>query len=144
MEVAAASPAYLFRASPVVKPAPAEEPAARERVESPSAHTTPDAENPDAESPDAENPDPASSKRTTLDAKTEEASLRSPLHGTPAPLLGSHESLERQNTRLDAEGLERIEDESDLADRIAHKLLVPLPESRALAVNAGLPETHRY
>ena len=56
----------------------------------------------------------------------------------PAPLRGSHESLERQNARLDAEGLERIEDESDLADRIAHKLLVPIPASSALTVNADL------
>ncbi len=139
MEVASASTAYLFRATPVLKPAPAEEPAAGEKVESPSAHATPDAENPNAETRNDETPDPA-----PPNAKTEEALLRSRLHGMPAPLLGSHESLERQNTRLDAEGLERIEDESDLVDRIAHKLLVPLPGSRALAVNAGLPATHRY
>jgi hypothetical protein len=62
----------------------------------------------------------------------------------PAPLLGSHESLERQNMRLDAEGLERIEDESDLVDRIAHKLLVPIPASSALTVNPELAATHRY
>jgi uncharacterized protein DUF5715 len=122
MEVASASPVFLFR------------PAPGEKVESTSARATPDAENPDAETSDPPTPD----------ARTEEALLRSPLHGMPAPLLGSHESLERQNTRLDAEGLERIEDESDLVDRIAHKLLVPLPASRALAVNAGLPQTHRY
>jgi hypothetical protein len=89
--------------------------------------------------PDAEIPN-----GRTPDAKTEEASLRVPLNGMPAPLFGSHESLERQNTRLDAEGLERIEDESDLVDRIARKLLVPIPASSALAVNAGLPQTHRY
>ena len=82
----------------------------------------------EAEIPDAETPI----------AKTEEASLRVPLSGMPAPLFGSHESLERQNTRLDEEGLERIEDESDLVDRIARKLLVPIPASSALAVNAGL------
>lgn len=80
----------------------------------------------------------------TPDAGTEEASLRVPLSVMPAPLLGSHESLERQNTRLDADGLERIEDEADLLDRIAHKLLVPIPASSALAVNAELPATHRY
>jgi len=67
-----------------------------------------------------------------------------PHAGTPAPLRGSHESLERQNTRLDADGLERIEDESDLADRIEHKLLVPIPASGALTVNADLPELHKY
>ena len=62
----------------------------------------------------------------------------------PAPLRGSHASLERQNTRLDADGLERIEDESDLLDRIAHKLLVPIPASSALTVNGELPAAHRY
>jgi hypothetical protein len=95
----------------------------------PPAHATPGAETPDAKTPDA---------------KTEEASLRVPLSAMPAPLRGSHESLQRQNARLDAEGLERIEDESDLVDRIARKLLVPIPASSALTVNAELPATHRY
>ena len=62
----------------------------------------------------------------------------------PAPLRGSLASLERQNARLDAEGLERIEDEADLAARIADKLLVPMPASSALTVNADLAENHRY
>ncbi len=62
----------------------------------------------------------------------------------PPPLRGSLESLERQNQRLDAENLERIQDESDLADRIAQKLLVPVPVSDALTVNPALPEAHRY
>jgi hypothetical protein len=74
----------------------------------------------------------------------EEASLNIPHSGMPLPLRGSLESLERQNTRLDAEGLERIQDEADLAERIAHKLLVPVPVSSALTVNADLPENHRY
>jgi hypothetical protein len=78
------------------------------------------------------------------DAGTEEASLRIPLSVMPAPLRGTHESLERQNTRLDADGLERIEDESDLVNRIARKLLVPIPASSALTVNAELSATHRY
>ena len=47
-------------------------------------------------------------------------------------LRGSLASLERQNERTDAEGLERIEDDADLSNRIAHKLLVPLPASAAL------------
>ncbi len=81
---------------------------------------------------------------TAASAGSEVASLRLPLGAMPAPLVGSHESLERQNTRLDAEGLERIEDEGDLVDRIEHKLLVPIPVSSALAVNAQLPLTHRY
>jgi hypothetical protein len=62
----------------------------------------------------------------------------------PPPLVGSHESLARQNEKSDAEGLERIEDEDDLADRIAHKLLVPVPASAALNVNGNLPQNHRY
>ncbi len=60
------------------------------------------------------------------------------------PLRGSLESLERQNTRLDAEGLERIEDEADLEDRIAHNQLVAVPVSNGLAVNPDLPAAHRY
>jgi len=80
------------------------------------------------------------------DAKTEtgDASLQLPRGAMPAPLLGSLASLERQNERAEAEGLERIEDEADLADRIAHKQLVPVPVSSALAVNADLPQNHRY
>ena len=76
--------------------------------------------------------------------ESEEASLYVPRGAMPAPLRGSLASLERQNARLDAEGLERIEDEADLAARIANKLLVPLPASSALTVNADLPENHRY
>jgi hypothetical protein len=72
-------------------------------------------------------------------AGSEEASLH-----MPAPLRGSLASLERQNTRLDAEGLERIEDEDDLSARIANKLLAPVPASKALTVNQDLPENHRY
>lgn len=62
----------------------------------------------------------------------------------PPPLRGSLDSLERQNEKAEAEGLERIEDEDDLADRIARKLLVPVPTSAALTVNGNLPENHRY
>jgi uncharacterized protein DUF5715 len=62
----------------------------------------------------------------------------------PPPLRGSLDSLERQNEKADDEGLERIEDEDDLADRIARKLLVPVPASAALTVNGNLPENHRF
>jgi hypothetical protein len=81
---------------------------------------------------------------TSETTENEEASLLIPRGGMPAPLLGSLASLERQNDRLDAEGLERIEDEDDLAARIANNLLVPLPASSALTVNADLKENHRY
>lgn len=62
----------------------------------------------------------------------------------PPPLLGSRDSLERQNEKADAEGLERIEDEDDLADRITRRMLVPVPTSAALTVNGNLPDHHRY
>ena len=80
----------------------------------------------------------------TEKTNAEEATLLIPRSGMPAPLRGSLASLERQNDRLDAEGLERIENEADLAARIANKLLVPLPASGALTVNANLEENHRY
>ena len=59
-------------------------------------------------------------------------------------LKGSFESLSRQNEMADAEGLERILDEDDLSDRIAQKLLVPVPASSSLVVNGNLPENHKY
>jgi len=59
-------------------------------------------------------------------------------------MRGSLASLERQNERSEAEGLERIENERELSDRIAHKLLVPVPVSAALTVNQDLPLHHRY
>ncbi len=52
--------------------------------------------------------------------------------------------MQRQNAKNEEEGLERILDEDDLSDRIAHKMLVPVPVSSSLGVNADLPETHRY
>jgi len=72
------------------------------------------------------------------------ASLAIPRGAMPPPLKGSLASLERQNERLTAEGLERIENESDLAARIADHLLVPVPVSDALTVNSSLPLNHRY
>jgi hypothetical protein len=60
------------------------------------------------------------------------------------PLFGSHESLVRQNQKTEDDGLERIQDDDDLADRIARKMLVRVPVSSALAVNASLPENRRY
>jgi hypothetical protein len=75
---------------------------------------------------------------------TQPASFRWKRNVMPPPMRGSLESLERQNQMADEEGLERIEDEEDLADRIAHKLLVPVPASAALTVNGNLPENHRY
>ncbi len=67
--------------------------------------------------------------------------LREPM---PGPLRGSLASLERQNRRLDEEGIQRIEDDSDLEYRIAHHLLVPLPVSDAITVNPELPALRRF
>jgi hypothetical protein len=61
-----------------------------------------------------------------------------------AALRGSAESLQRQNARIEADGLTRIETESDLAERIAQKFLVPIPASSALSVNPDLSPSHRY
>jgi hypothetical protein len=69
--------------------------------------------------------------------------LRAALSSVP-PLRGSHDSLVRQNEKTEAEGLERIEDDDDLADRIARKMLVPVPVSSALAINESLPLNRRY
>jgi hypothetical protein len=71
--------------------------------------------------------------------------LRRPARIVPvSPLIGSFDSLARQNEMAESEGLERILDEDDLADRIAQKLLVPVPASAALVVNGNLPENHKY
>lgn len=60
------------------------------------------------------------------------------------PLKGSRESLIRQNTRADADGLERIEDDADL-DRLVHAHeLVALPASERLYVNPSLEANRRY
>ena len=77
-------------------------------------------------------------------AAAEAVSLRR-THIVPvAPLRGSAESLARQNEKSDAEGLERILDDDDLNDRIAHGMLVPVPVSAALAINGNLPQNRRY
>jgi hypothetical protein len=62
----------------------------------------------------------------------------------PAPLRGSHESLVHQNEMAQADGLERILDDDDLQDRIAHGSLIRVPISGALRINTDLPEDRRY
>ncbi len=87
---------------------------------------------------------PASLQRSRLVRGPHEPVLVRGVGGMPPPLKGSFESLARQNERAEADGLERILDEADLASRIEQKLLVPVPASGSLAVNANLPENHRY
>jgi len=62
----------------------------------------------------------------------------------PPPLRGSMESLVRQNQRTEADGLERIQDDDDLIDRIIRGMLVPVPASAGLTVNGNLPVNRRY
>ncbi len=87
---------------------------------------------------------PARADAPEIPEGTETASLNLGSMGMISPLRGSLASLTRQNTRLDADGLERIEDEADLTSRIEHRLLVPLPASAALIVNPNLSDHHRY
>ena len=78
-------------------------------------------------------------------AVIESASLSKPRIAMPAPLRGSYESLVRQNEKSEEiDSLERIEDDDDLADRIAGGMLVPVPVSAALAINSNLPDNRRY
>ncbi len=77
-------------------------------------------------------------------AVAEAASLRKTRTAMPPPLRGSLESLVRQNDRTEDDNLERIQDDDDLADRIARGMLVPVPVSAALTVNEKLPENRRY
>jgi hypothetical protein len=70
------------------------------------------------------------------------ASLR--IERMASPLRGSAESLERQNTKTEADGLERILDDDDLADRVARKQLIPLPASPTLGVTSIQPENRRF
>jgi hypothetical protein len=97
-----------------------------------------------SDSPDSSAYEPAVEPPTSARSESEVASLTIPHGAMPAPLKGSLASLERQNDRLMAEGLERIENEDDLAARIANHLLVPVPASDALTVNPALPVNHRY
>jgi len=97
-----------------------------------------------AEQAYAENAVADAALEASYKAQTMQAALSFTRGRSPIPLRGNLESLERQNQRLAAEGLERIENEDDLAARIANHLLVPVPTSSALGINGNLPETHRY
>jgi hypothetical protein len=104
--------------------------------------------------PDHRAPKTAPAERTELAVRADAPAPIAPAEPTPAslriprgyvaPLRGSHESLVRQNEKTEAEGLERIQDSTDLNDRIARRLLVPVPASSALTVNPNLPQQFRY
>ena len=62
----------------------------------------------------------------------------------PPPLKGSHEILVHQNLVADHDGLSRIQNDDDLLDMRAHRLLIALPTSNALEVDDRLPVNRRY
>lgn len=62
----------------------------------------------------------------------------------PAPMRGSREVLLHQNEMADRAGLTRIQDDDDLDQMRSARLLVPLPASGALRVDARLPQDRRY
>ena len=61
-----------------------------------------------------------------------------------SPVKGSHESLLRQNERVDEDGLERIEDDEQLANLEQSRALVPLAVSDSVLVSGRLPVDRRY
>jgi hypothetical protein len=61
-----------------------------------------------------------------------------------SPVHGTRDSLVRQNTRINQENLERIQDDDQLASLIDSEDLVRLPETRELGVSHGLPVLRRY
>ena len=60
------------------------------------------------------------------------------------PMRGSRESLVRQNTRADQEGLARVRDDADIAALLHSGLLVPLPTLNGMHADPRLPENRRY
>lgn len=62
----------------------------------------------------------------------------------PAPLLGSHEILIRQNELADQDGLGRVQDDADLDAMRARGMLVPIPADQRLHVDDRLPLNRRY
>jgi hypothetical protein len=60
------------------------------------------------------------------------------------PMRGSHESLVRQNVRTEQDGLERIQDEQDIARQVASHKLVAIPRTPGLAVDSRLTTNRRY
>ena len=81
-------------------------------------------------------------ERASRQARVRKASLR--MQPMPAPLRGSYESLVRQNEKTQNDGLDRIDNDQELADLIRRKQLVPVPASSGLTVNGNLTENRRY
>jgi hypothetical protein len=62
----------------------------------------------------------------------------------PRALKGSHEILVHQNEVADQDGLQRIQNDSDLETMRDRGMLVSLPLSAGLEVDERLPENRRY
>jgi len=62
----------------------------------------------------------------------------------PAPLLGSHAILVRQNVVADRYGLERVQDDADLMRLRKAKQLVALPDNKVMQVDDRLEADRRY
>jgi len=62
----------------------------------------------------------------------------------PPPLKGSREILLHQNEVADRDGLDRIQNDTDLVELRRKKKLVALPASDILHVDERLPENRRY
>jgi Family of unknown function (DUF5715) len=60
------------------------------------------------------------------------------------PLRGSHESLVRQNTRAEEDGLLRVKDDADLQMLRRQGSLVALPELASMRSDTRLPANRRY
>lgn len=61
-----------------------------------------------------------------------------------SPIKGTHESLVRQNQRVQADDLERIQDAGQLEELKSNGSLVELPETQGVTVSGKLPEERRY
>jgi len=57
---------------------------------------------------------------------------------------GSHDSLVRQNVKTVEDGLDKIQNDRELHQRIVNNELVQVPVSESLALNPSLPEDRRY
>ena len=90
----------------------------------------------------------AAENQSPVDQPSESASLNLPQ--TPVrvmnlpPMRGTRESLVRQNTRAEAEGLARVRDDADIVALLHNGLLVPLPITAGLRSDPRLPENRRY
>ncbi len=155
-----AEPASTEPTSDEAATSPAQEQTAALAEERASAHPVPRPreEEPSGPAGEAAIAEAATSETTTAEAATKAApviesgpevspdpvSLRATRIAPISPLRGSLASLVRQNEKTDADNLERIENDADLRDRIARGMLVPVPASAALTVNANLPQDRRY